>query len=938
MEFLKNKYNSIVEYLSGDKNSIEQKNFYLVMLASMPVYIILCLVFLFIHLDSSVIYFCLLIMFFIVCLSYAARITKQEHFFGMLYCFALNFLIDPIFFLMIGDIYNGAAIFFALGIIVTVFLNSKDKTYIFIVALEIIWDIALVIFVYFNKESFVLYRINSNTSESIAVCFAIASVALTYLCIYQAFIYRVAREKLDDASKDISIAQSSRTRFLANMTHEIRTPMNAIIGMTNLILKEDLHDVARDQANIIHNASTDLLRIINDILEFSKLDSGKVELVNSEYSFKNFLSEIINSVAGEYDRLNIVFPVFARRTIPDNLFGDSVRIRQVFKYILFSTLSQQPYGSVFMNIDYDIDDSDNIITIFCKIAANGPGFSKSELDAMFNAYSNYDSRQKSKFIGTGLELNICKSILHLMGGDLTVESIEGVGTSIEFYFKNYVVGTSTIGTTKVDNFKPLVYLPNKQVEEAWYSVMNDFEVPAHYVRNVSSFKKALEETKFSHIFFGSAVYPELKGIIESAECEEITYVICSVDNAYGDFGNCRVIRKPVYSVNLTEVIEGTWDPEKYKRKEREVKITYPEARVLVVDDSIINIKVEESLLANFDIKSVNASGGREALDLLKREDFDLVLLDQKMPDFDGIQTIHALRESDYMTKDIPVICVTAEFGADTKEKLCNEGFNDYLAKPINLKYFDRILKELLPKELQVAKVVTDDDKVKARKPGIRRTQEKVVENANNGPTEEEIVEFKPDEGIKNLGGSMEAYLAVLSAYYKEGVDKLVDVPKQFAEGDISLYTTNVHALKSSSATVGALGISPLFKALEFAGKDNNVDFIKENSEKTFTYLTVVLDKVKAYLIEQNAFEEEAVLEEDEVDEESSAKDELDVNLLTELNGCISTMNLRRSEEIINELMSKNFGKEINNKVKAMHENYENFEYMEIKDIISSLIS
>lgn len=926
---IKKKYKSIIEYFKDEKRPMNEKNFYLVMISSMAIFLMLFVLFIFTGKDRSVVYNIIYMEILSICITLIANITHEETRFGTFFCVLLNFAICPLLFYSLGDIYNGIMIFYVLGIIVTVFLHASKKFFVPFLCCIFGVDISTIIFSHFNKENLLDIRLKVNAAHSITICFSIVSLCVTFLCMYQSYIFRTTKEKLSEANNDIAVAQSSRSRFLANMTHEIRTPMNAIIGMTNLILKEDISDDTKDQINTIKDASTQLLRTINDILEFSKIDSGKIELFNTEYSFRVLFADIIESVSKEYTEDNINFHVFVSRSIPDSLFGDDIKIRQIFRYILFSSLSQTEYGTVYLDIDGDINEEENIVELKCRIASTGEGFSDIELNSMFNAYSNYDSRQKSGLKCMGLELNICKSMLQMMNGDLQVESIEGIGTSVTFNFTNYIVDKKPIAGGINKDIKPLVYLSNNKFEGSWQTLMEDFNISAVYARNTAALKKALEEIKFTQIYIHCFDYEQQKDLIHDYGCDDITYIICDYKFSYGDFGNIKILRAPIYSINLLESLDGSWNEENYKNRISNDFITYPDAKILVVDDSVINLKVEESLLSNYNITPTLASSGREALDILKRDVFDLVLLDQKMPEFDGIDTIHAIRDIEFAQNNVPVICVTAEFGADTKERLQAEGFNDYLAKPINLKYFERILKEYLPEELIV--IVTDESAT-----GSESVDSKAnIQVEASTPTDEiDILSFDPSIGINNLGGSEEAYLSVLVSYYKEGLEKIETVPGQLAEGNISLYTTNVHALKSSSATVGAMGISPKFKALEFAGKDNDLEYINNNSEAAFEALVKVLDIVKEYLIEKGAFEEEA--EEEFVDDGNA--EELNIDLINELSSCIMAMNLRRCEEILNELSAVNYGADINKKIKAMKDSYDDFEYMEIKSIINEIIS
>ena len=924
MELFKRRLKIVYDFFKDEKVPMDEKNFYLVMISCVPIYLMLSVAFVIRKYDFVVVTYSLTMILFVVLVAFLAKFTHSEKILGTLFCCILNFFIIPIYFFVTGDIFNGATIFFTLSIIVTVFLHTQSKILYPLVILELLSDGFYIYFVYRNSDLFEKTRSIVSLTNTVTTCFILVAISATLMCLYQTFIYNIAKKKLDDANRDISIAESSKSRFLANMTHEIRTPMNAIIGMTNLILKEELSDEARDQVNVVKNASSDLLRIINDILEYSKFDSGKVNLINTEYNISKLINGTVEAISKEYFKDNITLQVFVSCGIPSILFGDDVRIRQVFNYILFSSLSRSSYGHVYIDIDGDIDEINKTVEIKCKVSSTGTGFSTAELNSMFNAYTDYDSRQKSSFKGMGLELNICKAILELMEGNMELQSIEGIGTSVQFSFKNYVIDKTPIAYIRESaKFKPLIFESNVRHENRWQKLFSDFKVSASYTRNVSHFKSSVENTKFSHIFVDEHDYDMIKDHLNSYACEDITYVISSQDKNYGDFGECRILRAPLYSINLMEAVNNTWKDDKYVKETEKEIVTYPGARVLAVDDSTINLKVIESLLSGYEIIPRLAQSGREALDILKREQMDLLLLDQKMPEFDGIDTIHALRESDCINKDIPAVCVTADFGADTKTRLVEEGFNDYLAKPINLVYFDKVIYNLLPKKLR--KVVKESETINDNSANAK--------NDNTADVNNDAPVFDPNIGISNLAGSKDAYLAVLLEYYKEGCQKIECVPMQLAEGNVSLYTTNVHALKSSSATVGAMRISPLFKELEFAGKDNNIDFINSNTDKTLNMFKDVLSIVKEYLISENAYEEES--EEVIVEGEESVLDMDQINVL--LNS-INTMNLRVAEETINQLCVNNYGSELNKKLKNIKDAIDSFEYIEAKTIIESIIA
>ena len=921
IETIKKCHNRIIEFNKSEAISYEKKTFYLSMSCVVPILLFIALAF---YLDGTnplMGIYCLLFALYVFLSIGLAAIIKLQVKLSYYFCILLNFFVIPTMFLMSEGIYFGMALFFILGMILTVVLLGRQKYVFIFVIIEFIYDVSLIVYTYAKKEKVYLHQSNMSQEYAMALAFLVVSITIIVVFLYQNYVHSEMKKKVDKDNEAILKAENTKGRFLANMTHEIRTPMNAIVGMTDLILKEELSKDTREHADVIKSASSQLLQIINNILEFSKLDSGRAEIINNEYCLKKLIEDTVTNVSNEYVKDDIDFYIFINKDIPDRLFGDEIRIKQVLKYLLYSPLIRTNNGTVSLDINYDYDDEERVITIKVRIASTGNGLTDEEIVAIYNAYSNYDSRQKTDYNRTGLEFSICQKIVALMGGDIKIESIEGIGNAVEFTIKNFVVQDTPILTfSDVDKVFPLIYVGDKTIEHFVKRLGEEIKIAATLINSPYSFRSALENRNFTHIILEDSDYPLLKEYIDSYNCADKVFVVTSAKNSIGDFGECKIIRRPVYLFNFIEVINGQYDVEKYKTVIEQEEITYPYARILCVDDSPVNLKVLENILRDYGITPTTCSSGKEALEFLQSDEFDLLFIDQKMPEMDGIELIQNIRMLSNANATAPAICATADFGNNIREELRAQGFTDYLAKPINKTYLEDALSEYLPKELRVVKAIT---KKKKAKPVATEKQNEI-----------DPLDFNPEIGIANLGGNKEAYISVLLSYYEEGVQKSQDVPDILAASDISLYTTNVHALKSSSATVGCMGISPMFKALEFAGKEGNTDFISENNDKTFELFGDVLAKVKNYLIEENAF-----VEPTDTEEENDDRDvvELDKELLNELSLCILTMNLRRSEEIINILLSNNYGADINKQIKQIKNSYDNFEYFDIKTVIEELL-
>ena len=387
--------------------------------------------------------------------------------------------------------------------------------------------------------------------------------------------------KADDAVR----ANQSKMIFLANMSHEIRTPMNAIVGMTELTLREEnLPKEARENLENIQTASKVLSSIVNDILDYSKLESGKMEIIPVSYPFRKLVDDVISMMSVRMEDKEIDLRADISDEVPEYLIGDEIRIRQILFNLLSNAIKYTDKGYVILDVKgtNDAGFSDLIITV----TDSGIGIKKDDLGKIFTSFNHLDSRKIKDKDGTGLGLSICKNLVTFMGGTIEVESTYGVGSK-------FIVKIS---------------------------------------------QKISDENKGR---------PNIKNVNEPL-------------------------------------------------------VNAPDAKVLVVDDNAVNLKVAQGLLKTFGISVDICKSGRECLDILRNtKDYDIIFIDHMMPELDGIDTLNLIRadSSDYMKK-VPLIALTANVVSGVRDMFIEEGFNDYVPKPIDMVWLNGILRKYLPLEKQ----------------------------------------------------------------------------------------------------------------------------------------------------------------------------------------------------------------------------------------------
>ncbi len=404
-------------------------------------------------------------------------------------------------------------------------------------------------------------------------------------------VVRLLRNSIIAENERMEAIQANKMQeeFLANMSHEIRTPLNAIIGLNEMVLKESSEESVKTYANDIKGASKTLLGLINDILDFSKIESGRVDLQPVKYWTAFLLTDSYNLIAKRAEENNVEMRVEADPAVPEQLFGDETRIRQVITNLLTNAVKYTSEGSITLKLHWRKTSIETAM-IRISVADTGIGIRPEDQEKLFQSFRRVDEKRNRNIEGTGLGLVISKQLVELMGGRIWVKSTYGEGSEFFIEFPQKIVSERGMGK---------------------------------FVPHASSMDE--------------------------------------------------------------EIIQ------------KSTSFTAPEARILVVDDVETNLKVVKNLLKDTQIRIETAPGGQECLDMTKNTGFDLIFLDHRMPEMDGIETLHHMRErQDDPNEETPVIMLTANVVAGAKENYLREGFTDYLTKPIRQSDLKQMLIDYLP--------------------------------------------------------------------------------------------------------------------------------------------------------------------------------------------------------------------------------------------------
>lgn len=616
-------------------------------------------------------------------------------------------------------------------VIVAIFLN---KNYIGIFGAAS--ACALVLYGIFHRQ-IIVDRTGSLLMYYCYVCCYICGVVNIYFLIAQAG--RQAKER-EEKAREAEKANKAKSLFLANVSHEIRTPMNAICGMTELIQREELTTTAKEYAESIQRAGKTLLSIINDILDFSKIESGKMELVQSNYQLSALVYDIVNMISVKLADKDVELKVETNPETPDFLYGDEIRLRQIFINILNNAVKFTDKGIICFQIDSEKKEDKAVLKV--KISDTGCGIKEESLEKLFNSFEQFDTRRAKGIEGTGLGLAISRQLLELMDGTIQVESTYGRGTVFT------------------------MEIPQKIVEETAISVK-----------------------QFS---------------VKGAETR-------------------------AYDTN-------DW-------------ITAPQARVLLVDDNEVNLKVAKGLLSTYEMKIDLALNGRECLEKIEKVKYDIVFLDHMMPELDGMDTFNLIRAGeDEYHKTVPVIALTANAVSGVKESFLEVGFNDYIPKPIEVTKLDKILRKWLPKELLISEEGTKQDHINEHKrmEGTKEKQEPLPQIDCSDIYMADTFQNKPidiDHGKNVCGGKEENYCRVLKIVKEDGEKIFPVIQQMYEESKWESYGKQMKVVKKAASNIGALRLAKMAEELGTAAIQSEIAVIYEHHEKMFEEYEKVMEQI-----------------------------------------------------------------------------------------------
>ena len=700
-----------------------------------------------------------------------------------------------------------------------------------------------------------------NASESL---FTLASV-LSDLA-YSSYL-------MHHANAELQRAASMKSDFLANMSHEIRTPMNAVIGMAEMALREDLPPTARSYINQIKSAGKSLLTIINDILDFSKIESGKMDINTVDYEPMSIINDVASIVVTRLEDKDVELILDVSPTLPHMLQGDNIRIKQILLNLANNAVKFTNYGRITLTVDYAPIDDENI-ELQVAIHDTGIGIKEEDLGKLFQSFQQVDSKRNRNIEGTGLGLAISKQLLTLMDGEIKVESEYNKGSVFSFTIPQQIMDeTPSVNVEDPEDILVAILVSNEYVREHLKNDVTKLGVAYTVIRTVSDVKELPVDKKAVFLFVEHPLFSDpIEEFVRSHPQMTAVLMIKFNDAVTHDLHNLLVLKKPVFILNIASILNGQelhYETSELERMEGD--FIAPEAHILIVDDSSINLTVAEGLLEPLKMQIDTATSGKLALEKIEYTHYDIIFMDHMMPELDGVETTHLIRRFHPDYNDVPIIALTANAVDGTREMFCQEGMNDFVAKPIELRRLISKVKQWLPIEK------------------IQKISTATVVIHNDEPIDLEIGDLDVNAAIKLLGGE-QLFYTILKDYYNLIEKKASQIKVLEETGNWPAYTIEVHALKSASRQIGANSLADKAAELEKAGNARDNFYIRSHTDE-------MLEQYRSYLTVLKPFCAE---EEDDTPKESATTEELR-DCFADMRAAIEDLDMDKMEEITAKL-------------------------------------
>jgi len=532
---------------------------------------------------------------------------------------------------------------------------------------------------------------------------------------------KIAEEEMKRARSLAEQASRTKSEFLANMSHEIRTPLNGIIGMTELVMMSNLEDDQKERLEAVKFSGESLLDIINDILDLSKIEARKLELDFVQFSLRGVIEKVLRPMSSKTSQKNLELILDISNGVPDYYVGDPVRLRQILFNLIGNAIKFTEKGEIKLEVRL-VSEKNNNIELAFFIADTGIGIPADKMHNLFKSFSQADSSTSRKFGGTGLGLAISKSLVEMMKGKITVDSIPDKGSVFKFNIwleisseimhessseiqpilkqKRVLIVDDNLNNRKIlKGFLDYLEIENNEAydgKQAYDKILTNLGTKKHYdIVLLDYHMPVMDGIEMAKLMFAeNKIVPFPDIIMLSSDDVNLER------SKLKDFGIKRYLIKPIFKDDLIRVLNevvGHIDVSQPLKKVYTQKTDgnlNKQYRVLLAEDNIINQKLANGLLEKLGCKIKTVGNGKEAVEAAKIGGFDIIFMDVQMPEMDGFEATGLIRDWENVSgTKTPIVAMTAHAMKGDREKCIDAGMDDYVTKPISLKILSDVLKK-----------------------------------------------------------------------------------------------------------------------------------------------------------------------------------------------------------------------------------------------------